>query len=198
MAVAFAQVFNSGGRYDSGTDSWTATSTTNAPAGRMYHTAVWTGSEMIVWGGSLVDQTNALNTGARYCAHQSPTPTPTPATPTPTPATPTPTPGCTIDTWSPTSNTNSPLGRSNHTAVWTGSEMIVWGGGLHPGNPVDHRAGGIVVTRIAGHPSASRTHRSSPKHSHGNLDGQRNDRVGWIYLQRHLFEHGREIQSWHG
>ena len=33
-------------------DTWTATSTTNAPEARYYHTAVWTGSEMIVWGGS--------------------------------------------------------------------------------------------------------------------------------------------------
>src|SRR4030095_6732493 len=32
-------------------DSWTATNTTNAPTGRFWHTAVWTGSEMIVWGG---------------------------------------------------------------------------------------------------------------------------------------------------
>src|SRR5256714_6901101 len=32
-------------------DSWTATSTTSAPAARELHTAVWTGSEMIVWGG---------------------------------------------------------------------------------------------------------------------------------------------------
>ena len=32
-------------------DSWTATSTINAPSGRSIHTAVWTGSEMIVWGG---------------------------------------------------------------------------------------------------------------------------------------------------
>ena len=31
-------------------DSWTATNTI-APAGRAAHTAVWTGSEMIVWGG---------------------------------------------------------------------------------------------------------------------------------------------------
>src|SRR5262249_43487044 len=30
-------------------DNWTATSTTNAPDGRSLHTAVWTGSEMIVW-----------------------------------------------------------------------------------------------------------------------------------------------------
>ena len=42
---------NTGGRYNPGTDSWTATSTTNAPAARNSHTAVWTGSEMIVWGG---------------------------------------------------------------------------------------------------------------------------------------------------
>ena len=39
------------GRYNPSTDSWTATSITNAPAGRSRHTAVWTGSEMIVWGG---------------------------------------------------------------------------------------------------------------------------------------------------
>src|SRR5438034_6950296 len=53
--------FNTGGRYNPDTDSWTATSTTNAPTGREYHTAVWTGSEMIVWGGCC-----ALNTGGRY------------------------------------------------------------------------------------------------------------------------------------
>ena len=33
------------------TDQWGATSTTNAPSARFSHTAVWTGSEMIVWGG---------------------------------------------------------------------------------------------------------------------------------------------------
>jgi hypothetical protein len=32
-------------------DAWTATSTTDAPDGRIDYTAVWTGSEMIVWGG---------------------------------------------------------------------------------------------------------------------------------------------------
>src|SRR5436309_2162842 len=57
-------------------DSWTATSTTGAPAGREVHTAVWTGSEMIVWGGfNTADP--YLNTGGRYCA-ATPTPTPTP------------------------------------------------------------------------------------------------------------------------
>jgi len=43
---------NTGGRYDPGTDSWTATNTTNAPSARALHTAIWTGSEMIVWGGT--------------------------------------------------------------------------------------------------------------------------------------------------
>jgi hypothetical protein len=32
-------------------DTWTATSVTNAPSARWAQTAVWTGSEMIVWGG---------------------------------------------------------------------------------------------------------------------------------------------------
>ena len=45
-------VLNTGGRYNPSTDSWTATSTTNAPSDEYYHTAVWTGSEMIVWGGT--------------------------------------------------------------------------------------------------------------------------------------------------
>ena len=31
-------------------DTWTATGSNNAPSGRTWHTAVWTGSEMIVWG----------------------------------------------------------------------------------------------------------------------------------------------------
>jgi len=61
---------NTGGRYNPGSDTWTATITTNAPSVREYHTAVWTGSEMIVWGGYSGDfQGVLLNTGGRYCAH---------------------------------------------------------------------------------------------------------------------------------
>src|SRR6266480_2466670 len=36
--------------------------------------------------------------------------------------------GCTVETWTPTELTNVPDPRSFPTAVWTGSEMIVWGG----------------------------------------------------------------------
>ena len=41
---------NTGLRYNPGTDTWTFTFKTNAPEARAAHTAVWTGSEMIVWG----------------------------------------------------------------------------------------------------------------------------------------------------
>src|SRR5438093_5351323 len=35
---------------------------------------------------------------------------------------------CTDNTWTATGTTNAPDARDSHTAVWTGSEMIVWGG----------------------------------------------------------------------
>jgi N-acetylneuraminic acid mutarotase len=89
------------GRYNPATDSWTLTSTTGAPAWRERHTAVWTGTEMIVWGG-YTGGSGVTSTGARY----------NPAT----------------DKWTPTSTTNTPAARSRHTAVWTGSRMLVWGG----------------------------------------------------------------------
>jgi N-acetylneuraminic acid mutarotase len=97
---------NTGGRYNPTTDSWTATSNVSAPTGRADHTAVWTGIEMIVWGGDFYDGSNHyLNTGGRY------------------------NPG--TDSWTPSTTTNAPTARGGHTSVWTGSEMIVWGGGLY-------------------------------------------------------------------
>jgi len=95
-------VLNTGGRYNPSTDSWTATSTTQVPDARFGHTAVWTASEMIVWGGENNVYPYDFNTGGRY----------DPAT----------------NSWTPTSITNAPDARFQHTAVWTGSEMIIWGG----------------------------------------------------------------------
>ncbi len=43
-----------------------ATTTTGAPSARLGHTAVWTGSQMIIWGGQ--DNFGHFNTGGRYCA----------------------------------------------------------------------------------------------------------------------------------
>ena len=79
--MAGANALNTGGRYYPDIDLWVATSTTNAPSGRFSHTAVWTGSEMVVWGGR--NSNGPLNTGGRYCV-PSGIPTPTPA-PTPCP-----------------------------------------------------------------------------------------------------------------
>ena len=62
------------------------------------HTAVWTGNEMIVWGGT--GELSVTDAGGRY------------------------NPG--TDSWVPTSA--APASRNSHSAVWTGSEMIVWGG----------------------------------------------------------------------
>ena len=119
---------NTGGRYNPSTDSWTATSTTNAPAGRDRHTAVWTGSEMIVWGGPC--DANFLNTGGRY----------NPST----------------DSWTATSTTNAPTARAGHTAVWTGSEMIVWGG-FDRTAAISTPAGDTIPAPIVGQPPAPPT-----------------------------------------
>ncbi len=96
-------LLNSGGRYNPNTDTWMATTTVNAPSRRYGHTAVWTGDEMIVWGGiDFGIPPPYFNTGGRY----------NPIT----------------DSWIATSTTNAPAGRFRHTAVWSGSKMIVWGG----------------------------------------------------------------------
>src|ERR1700690_1790219 len=76
-------------------------SASGAPfAGRSLHTAVWTGNEMIVWGGDGPGV--YLNDGARY-----------------DPA---------ANHWTTVSLSGAAAGRDSFTAVWTGSAMIVWGG----------------------------------------------------------------------
>ena len=46
---------------------------------------------------------------------------------TPFPGISDPSGACIGDTWTPTNLTGAPDARDSHTAVWTGSEMIVWG-----------------------------------------------------------------------
>ena len=96
-------LLNTGGRYNPNTDTWVATTIVNVPSRRYGHTAVWTGDEMIVWGGiDFGIPPPYFNTGGRY----------NPIT----------------DSWIATSTTQAPSGRFRHTAVWSGSKMIVWGG----------------------------------------------------------------------
>ena len=104
-------------------DTWTATTTVNAPEARVTGTAVWTGSEMIIWGGCNLIGVNDLNTGGRY----------NPAT----------------DSWTATTIANAPLSRRSHSAVWTGSEMIIWGGLNYPAGKLNN-GGRYTPSRIVG------------------------------------------------
>jgi len=113
-------VKNDGAAYDPTTDTWRALPMTQAPMPRFGHTVVWTGTEMIVWGGT--DFAGPRNDGGAYDPR--------------------------LDRWRPLSVASAPAIRSWHTAVWTGTRMIVWGGqGVFPPpapNSVDrvHRDGG--------------------------------------------------------
>lgn len=85
-------------------DTWFAldSSDPDAPSARDQHTAAWTGSQMIIWGGT--NGTQVFRSGGVY----------DPAT----------------DSWTPTSQSGDcPTARIGHTASWreTGN-MFVWGG----------------------------------------------------------------------
>ncbi|MHC4599590.1 MAG: Kelch repeat-containing protein [Planctomycetota bacterium] len=90
-----------GSRYSTAGDDWTPVS--NAPlSGRWYHSTVWTGSEMIVWGGWDYGANLLVNDGARF----------DPVT----------------ASWIMMNGAGAPSYRYGHTAVWTGTEMLLWGG----------------------------------------------------------------------
>jgi Putative binding domain, N-terminal/Galactose oxidase, central domain/Kelch motif len=128
---------NTGSRYNPRTDTWSATSTLNAPSPRDSHTAVYTGSEMIVWGGSNANYPYYLSTGARY----------SPST----------------NSWSPIDTSGAPAPRSDHTAIWTGNEMILWGGAslsgtLNTGGRYDPASNIWKTTNTSSAPSARYFH----------------------------------------
>jgi N-acetylneuraminic acid mutarotase len=87
-----------------GIGSWQATAETILPP-RAGHTAIWTGTEMIIWGGFTQffgSQLPYTASGHRY--------------------------NPVADTWTEVSSVGAPSARDNHVAVWTGNEMIIWGG----------------------------------------------------------------------
>jgi len=135
-----------GGRYDPVSDSWRDVSVANGPNERFGHSATWTGSEMIVFGGQGTD-----TVAKRY----------RPSTDTWTDATTLNAPGArdhhaavwtgseliiwggfindgvtptggrynpATDTWRPTNVDMSPPTRMWPVGEWTGTKMIVWGG----------------------------------------------------------------------
>jgi len=127
--------FNTGARYNPATDAWTATNIANAPVARSGHTAVWTGNEIIIWGGT--DLSSPFNTGARY--------------------------NPTTDSWMSTSTVNAPSGRYDHSAVWTGTGMIVWGGtdtinSLNTGGSYNPSTGSWTATSTTNPPDPRESH----------------------------------------
>jgi hypothetical protein len=139
-----------GGRYDPRTDRWTPIDDGGRMLGRTEHTAVWTGDEMIIWGG--MGQPDITWIGARYHPQRGWSQLTAVDQPNPTyghsvvwtgqrmivwggvsperhfsvitggmydPR---------LDRWTPTEADGAPEPRSHHTAVWTGSAMLVWGG----------------------------------------------------------------------
>jgi N-acetylneuraminic acid mutarotase len=107
-------MLRSGARFNPVTRRWVPMSLENAPSPRQNQQAVWTGTEMIVWGGEGIlgstGRSNPLNTGGRY----------NPAT----------------DSWTPMDTSVLPVGRTGCTMVWTGTEAIIFGGQQYTTNPV--------------------------------------------------------------
>ena len=116
-------------------DTWDGDDLTTIKLSLRSHTAIWTGSLMVVWGGYGPD--GIVNLGRRY----------DPAT----------------DTWEPISTLNAPESRVSHTAVWTGSRMIVWGGSgsstsLNSGGQYDPASDTWSPTQLTGAPVSRERH----------------------------------------
>lgn len=94
-------VLNSGSILNPGnsSDPWKPMSLIGAPAGRREAVGVFTGAEMIVWGGHD-NQGNALNSGGRY--------------------------NIVTDSWTALPTANAPSYESGAQAIWTGLEMVIF------------------------------------------------------------------------
>lgn len=110
-AGGISPLSGSGGSYDPATDTWSRISGRGAPTARKSHVALWTGDRMLVWGGATDELARRppADDGGLY----------DPVT----------------DSWKPLSRVGAPDGRAAVIAVWTGSQMLVWGGagGSGPG-----------------------------------------------------------------
>ena len=148
-------------------DEWSTLA--DLPARRAEHTAVWTGSEMIVGG---LNYNNPLGTGDSY----------NPAT----------------DTWKTISLINAPSPRANHTAVWTGTDMVIWGDimGIHQAAFFLTRAGRYNPVSDAWKTTSTTNAPTRTPLSHGRLDRQRDAYLGWPGFNIGA-EHGWPLRSEH-
>ena len=94
-----------GGRFDPEQGSWSPVSLAGAPSGCAGPAVAWTGSELLVWGGEKAGTSYELtNTGAAYDPE--------------------------LDSWRTISTVGAPSARARAAVVWTGQEMIVYGGNV--------------------------------------------------------------------
>jgi hypothetical protein len=123
------EYFGDGGRLDPAINAWISMTTVDAPDGRAYHTAVWTGHRMFVWGGG--DDVGALGTGGLY----------EPVS----------------DEWMNVTMTDAPISRYDHVMVWTGTEAILWGGATYYSLPPGTTNSGARYDPIGDHWTAIET-----------------------------------------
>jgi N-acetylneuraminic acid mutarotase len=109
-----------GAVYDLAADTWTLMSP-GPLSGRGAHRALWTGREMLVWGGF---NTTELNDGATYNPES--------------------------DTWAALPQSPL-LPRQNQAMVWAGNQAVIWGGhgphGEGAGAEANHSDGAILALR---------------------------------------------------
>ena len=83
---------------------------------------------------------------------------------------------CDDDTWTPTTSVNAPTARTTRTAVWTGNEMIIWGGANFYWWPEYRRQIQSNYRQLDGHQHDQRTHRA--RQSVVSVDWERVDYLG--------------------
>lgn len=94
---------NNGGVYDVANDEWTELNYL-APTARAWHTAVWTGSHMIIWGGQSGIENFPTDFGV-YSPQSDGN-----------------------DFWKQVISQFGPQPRRGHSAIWTGTAALQWGG----------------------------------------------------------------------
>jgi len=98
-----------GGIFDLAKNSWVSFDSESAMA-RTGQTAIWDGSDLLVFGGKSKRLRTYLNNVAAFNPES--------------------------EIWTSKQGRNSPSPRNYHSAVWTGTSLVVWGGAGKNGMPV--------------------------------------------------------------
>jgi len=102
-----------GARYDPVTDSWSVMATVGGPGASCQNAMVWTGEDLIIWGGRFIDEFNRLwpaRKGRRYNPESN--------------------------TWRTVSSVGVPPELRTHTfGVWVPPYVVIWGGDDLNGSP---------------------------------------------------------------